>query len=288
MHDMELAAIVFALKIWRQYLYGVKCHIYTDHKSLQHLFNQKEQNMRQRHWIELLSDYDCESLYHPGKENVVADALSRKERGETPSVVAFFIGGAADFRSEVKRLQEESMKEENQKSERVVGILATLRVNSEKLRCLGSHVWIPKLGDLRQKVLEEAHKSKYSVHPGTNKMYRDLRQNFWWPGLKKDISHFVERCTTCLQVKAEHQRPYGELQSLEIPVWKWDDIAMDFVTKLPKTPKGYDTIWVITDRLTKSAHFLPIKETYPMEKLARLYIDEIVTRHGVQLSIMSD
>ena len=119
-------------------------------------------------------------------------------------------------------------------------------------------------------------------------MYRDLRQNFWWPGLKKDIAHFVERCTTCLQVKAEHQRPYGELQSLEIPVWKWDDIAMDFVTKLPKTPKGYDSIWVITDRLTKSAHFFPIKEMYPMEKLARLYIAEIVTRHGVPLSIVSD
>ena len=92
----------------------------------------------------------------------------------------------------------------------------------------------------------------------------------------------------CLQVKAEHQRLYRELQSLEIPVRKWDDIAMDFVTKLPKTPKGYDTIWVITDRLTKSAHFLPIKETYPMERLARLYIDEIVMTHGVPLSIVSD
>jgi hypothetical protein len=134
--------------------------------------------MRQRRWIELFSDYDCEILYDPGKANVVADALSQKERGETPSVVAFFIEGAADFRSEVKRLQEEAMKEENQQSERVVGSLATLRVNSEGLRCLGSRVWIPKLGDLRQKVLEEAHKSRYSVHPGTDKMYRDLRQNF--------------------------------------------------------------------------------------------------------------
>ena len=106
--------------------------------------------------------------------------------------------------------------------------------------------------------------------------------------MKKDIAHFVERCATCLQVKAEHQRPYGELQSLEIPVWKWDDITMDFVMKLPRTPKGYDAIWVIIDRLTKSAHFLLIKESYPMESLARLYIDEIVTRHGVPLSIVSN
>lgn len=106
--------------------------------------------------------------------------------------------------------------------------------------------------------------------------------------MKKDIAYFVERCLTCLQVKVEHQRPYGKLQSLDIPVWKWDDITMDFVTKLPRTPSGYDAIWVIVDRLTKSAHFLPIKETYSMEKLARLYIDEVVTRHGVPLSIVSD
>ncbi|KAI3716371.1 hypothetical protein L6452_23661 [Arctium lappa] len=141
---------------------------------------------------------------------------------------------------------------------------------------------------MRQKVLEEAHRSRYSVHPGTNKMYRDLKQSYWWPGLKKDIAHFVERCLTCLKVKAEHQRPYGELQPLEIPVWKWDEITMDLVTGLPRSPKGHDAIWVIVDRLTKSAYFLPIKETYSLEKLARLYIDEIVTRHGVPSSIVSD
>lgn len=101
-------------------------------------------------------------------------------------------------------------------------------------------------------------------------------------------SHFIERCLTCLKVKAEHQQPYGELQSLDIPVWMWDEITMDFVTKLPRTPRGFDAIWVIVDRLTKSVHFLPIKETYPLEKLARLYIDEIVSRHGVPLSIVSD
>ncbi|KAI3747412.1 hypothetical protein L6452_09868 [Arctium lappa] len=119
-------------------------------------------------------------------------------------------------------------------------------------------------------------------------MYRDLKQSYWWPGLKKDIAHFVEQCLTCLKVKAEHQRPYGELQSLEIPVWKWDEIMMDLVTGLPQSPKGHDAIWVIVDRLTKSAHFLPIKETYSLEKLARLYIDEIVTRHGVPSSIVSN
>ncbi|KAJ9561345.1 hypothetical protein OSB04_006505 [Centaurea solstitialis] len=119
-------------------------------------------------------------------------------------------------------------------------------------------------------------------------MYHGLRQCYWWPGMKKDIAHFVERCVTCLQVKIEHQRPYGKLQQLPIPEWTWEHITMDFVTKLPRTPKGYDTIWVIVDRLSKAAHFLPMKETYSMERLARLYIAEIVRLHGTPVSIVSD
>ncbi|KAJ9552857.1 hypothetical protein OSB04_016902 [Centaurea solstitialis] len=294
-HDMELAAVVFALKIWRHYLYGVKCQIYTDHKSLQYLLSQKELNMRQRRWIELLSDYDCEILYHPGKGNVVADALSRKGGKVKPGIVDSQIGIVAyrinivpDLKSEIKEWQEKASKEENLKSERMVGFLDTLVTNTEDLKCFGNRIWVPKLGDLRKKILVEAHKSKYAVHPGTNKMYHGLRQSYWWPGMKKDIAYFVERCVTCLQVKIEHQRPYGKLQQLPIPEWTWEHVTMDFVTKLPRTPKGYDTIWVIVDRLSKSAHFLPMKETYSMERLARLYIAEIVRLHGTPVSIVSD
>ncbi|GJT37051.1 reverse transcriptase domain-containing protein [Tanacetum coccineum] len=111
---------------------------------------------------------------------------------------------------------------------------------------------------------------------------------YWWPGMKKDIAEYVSRCLTCLKVKAEHQRPSGLLQQPEIPIWKWEGIAMDFVTKLPRTSSGHDTIWVIVDRLTKSAHFLPMREDYKMERLARLYLNEIVARHGVPISIISD
>ncbi|KAJ9556477.1 hypothetical protein OSB04_011091 [Centaurea solstitialis] len=257
-HDMELAAVVFALKIWRHYLYGVKCQIYTDHKSLQYLLSQKELNMRQRRWIELLSDYDCEILYHPGKGNVVADALSRKGGKVKPGIVDSRIGIVAyrisivpDLKSEIKEWQEKASEEENLKSERMVGFLDTLVTNTEGLKCLGNRIWVPKLGDLRKKILVEAHKSKYAVHPGTNKMYHGLRQCYWWPGMKKDIAHFVERCVTCLQVKIEHQRPY-------------------------------------VDRLSKAAHFLPMKETYSMERLAKLYIAEIVRLHGTPVSIVSD
>ncbi|KAI3825126.1 hypothetical protein L1987_06602 [Smallanthus sonchifolius] len=136
--------------------------------------------------------------------------------------------------------------------------------------------------------MDEAHKSRYSIHPGSDKMYKDLKELYWWPNMKGDIATYVSKCLTCSKVKAEHQKPSGLLQQPEIPQWKWEQISMDFITKLPKTSSGYDTIWVIVDRLTKSAHFLPIKETEKTEKLAKLYIKEIMDRHGVPISIISD
>ncbi|GKB71286.1 retrovirus-related pol polyprotein from transposon TNT 1-94 [Tanacetum coccineum] len=160
---------------------GVRCMTPT---QLESLTNQKELNMRQRRWIELFSNYDCEICYHPGKANVVAKVLSRKEQ--------------------------------------------------------------------------------YSVHPRDDKMYYDLR------------------------VGIDGRRPSGWLQQPKIPDWKWEGIAMNFVNKLPRTSSGHDTIWVIMDRLTKSAHFLPMRENYKMDRLSRLYLNEIVARHGVPILIISD
>nr|GEU51434.1 putative reverse transcriptase domain-containing protein [Tanacetum cinerariifolium] len=136
--------------------------------------------------------------------------------------------------------------------------------------------------------MDEAHKSKYLVHPGADKMYYELKDRYWWPGMKKDIAEYVSKCLTCLKVKAEHQRPFGFLKQPEIPVWKWKGISMDFVTKLPRTSSRHATIWVIVDRLTKSAYFLPMSEDYKMDRLARLYLNKIVARHGVSISIISD
>ncbi|GKA02066.1 putative reverse transcriptase domain-containing protein [Tanacetum coccineum] len=189
-HDLELGAVVFALKIWRHYLYGTKCTVFTDHKSLQHILNQKELNMRQRRWLELLNDYDCKIRYHLGKANVT-----------------------------------EARKPENIKNEDVGGMS-----------------WLPCYGDLRTMIMHESHKSKYSIHLGSDKMYQDMKKLYWWPNMKADIATYVSKCLTCAKVKAEHQRPSGLLVQPKIPEWKWDNITMDFVTKLPKTSQGYDTI----------------------------------------------
>nr|GFC61846.1 reverse transcriptase domain-containing protein [Tanacetum cinerariifolium] len=119
-------------------------------------------------------------------------------------------------------------------------------------------------------------------------MYQDLRKLYWWPNMKADIVTYVSQCLTCAKVKAEHLKPSGLLQQPKIPEWKWENVTMDFVTELPRTPSGYDSIWVIVDRLTKSTHVLPKKKTDSIEKLAELYLKEIVCKHGVPVSVISD
>nr|GFB99212.1 reverse transcriptase domain-containing protein [Tanacetum cinerariifolium] len=141
---------------------------------------------------------------------------------------------------------------------------------------------------LKTVIMYESHKSKYSIYPSSDKMYQDMKKLYWWPNMKADIATYVSKCLTCAKVKAEHQKPSGLLVQPEIPEWKWDNITMDFVTKLPKSSQGYNTIWVIVDRLTKSAIFTPIRETDPMDKLARIFLKEVVTRHGIPVSIISD
>ncbi|GJR15558.1 putative reverse transcriptase domain-containing protein [Tanacetum coccineum] len=173
-HDLELGAVVFSLKMWRHYLYGTKCVVFTDHKSLQHILDQKELNMRQRRWLELLSDYDCEIRYHPGKANVVADALSRKER--------------------LKPLRKvEARKEENYGTEDLCGMIKKLEPRANGTLCLNGRSWIPCRGDLRELIMHESHKSKYSVHPGSDKMYQDLKKLYWWPNMKVEIAAYVQR-----------------------------------------------------------------------------------------------
>ncbi|GKB56728.1 putative reverse transcriptase domain-containing protein [Tanacetum coccineum] len=254
-HDLELGAVVFALKIWRHYLYETKSVIYTDHKSLQHIFNQKELNMHQHRWIELFSDYDCEIHYHPGKANVVADALSRKERFKPKRVRAMNMTIQSSIKDKILAAQNEASEVANALAEMLRGLEDQMERRSDgALYCL-DRIWVPLTGE---------------------------------PRMKKEIALYDSKCLTCFKIHAKHQRPSVLLQQPEIPEWKWERIAMDFITKLPRTGSGHDAIWVIVDRLTKSPHFLPIREDFKMDRLARFYLNEIVVRHGVTISIVSD
>ncbi|KAD4180340.1 hypothetical protein E3N88_28931 [Mikania micrantha] len=252
--DLELGVVVFTLKIWRHYLYETKCIVYTDHKSLQHILDQKMLNMQQRQWVELLNDYDCEIRYHLGKANVVADALSRKKRVKPLRVTALGMTILTSLIPQIREAQQQALQATNYPAEELRGLDKQLETKTEGVLYFKSRIWVPLFGNSRKIIFDKAHKSMYYIHP----------------------------------VKVEHQRPYGLLQQPEIPMWKWDQIFMDFITKRPRTSRNHDSIWVIVDRLTKSAHFLPIREDYSMDRLAKLYVNEIVSRHGVPISIISD
>ncbi|GJW96652.1 putative reverse transcriptase domain-containing protein [Tanacetum coccineum] len=218
-HDLKLGVVVFALKIWRHYLYGTKCTVFTDHKSLQHILDQNKLNMRQRCWLELFSDYDYEIHYHLGKANVVADTLSRKERIKPLRVRALVMTIGLDLPKKILEAQTEARKPKNVEAKDVGGMLVEssrksgiprkekLETRADETLCLNNRSWLPCFGDLRTLIMHESHKSKYFV-------------------------------------KAEHQKPSGLLVQPEIPQWKWDNITMDFITKLLRTSSGYDTIWI--------------------------------------------
>ncbi|GKA22907.1 putative reverse transcriptase domain-containing protein, partial [Tanacetum coccineum] len=215
--------------------------------------------------------------------------IARKERDKPLCVRDLMMTVHNDLPKQICKAQEEAVKEKNVEAENLGRLIKPIfEFCPDGTCCFGNRVWLPRFNGLRDLVMHESHKSKYSIHPGSDKMYQDLKPLYWWLNMKADIAKYVSKCLTCAKVKAEHQKPPGLLQQPEIPVWKWERIIMDFVSGLSRTLCVYDTIWVIVDRLTKSAHFLPIKKTDSMEKLTRLYLKEIVCRHGVPVSIISD
>ncbi|GJS18128.1 putative reverse transcriptase domain-containing protein [Tanacetum coccineum] len=207
-----------------------------------HILDQKELNMIQRRWLELLADYDCKIRYHPGKANVVADALSQKERIKPLRVRSLVMTIHPKLSSQILEAQNEALKEENLKAENLRGMDKAFETCPDGTHCIKNRRWLPLFGNLRDFIMHESHKSKYSIHPGSDKMYQDLKKLYWWPNMKEIIAEYVGKCLTCSRVKAECQKPSGLLLQPEIPMWKWEIITMDFVTKLPRTSNGHDTI----------------------------------------------
>jgi hypothetical protein len=244
-HDLELATVVHALKIWRHYLIGHRCEIYSDHKSLKYIFTQNDLNLRQHWWLELIKDYDLGINYHLGKANVVADALSRKKycnatfakriRPELHKEIKYLnlvIVNDTTVTMEVEptlkaeiwkgQLEDAKLKEIWQliKNNKTSAFLEDRRGTL----WLGKWICVPNLKHLKELILREAHDSAYSIHPGSTKVYKDLETHYWWYGMKRDIAEYVSLCDTYQRVKAEHQRPTGLLQPLKIPEWKWEEI----------------------------------------------------------------
>jgi hypothetical protein len=263
-HDLELAAEVHALKIWHHYLLENICYLYRDHKSLKYIFTQSELNMRQRRWLELIKDYDLEIHYHLGKVNVVADALSRKTFCHCLTVRA----PDTTLCQEMERLNLgiiqqgilTNLKLESVLLQRIIDAQRTdkgmkyirEKMEADKANCFRKDnqgvIWfkdrivVPKDIEVRQQILDEAHLSRYSIHPRSTKMYQDLNQHYWWTKMKIEIARYVAKCDTCRRVKAIHMKAAGPLQSLSTPTWKWEDISMDFIVGLPRTTKGFDSI----------------------------------------------
>ncbi|KAA3461880.1 DNA/RNA polymerases superfamily protein [Gossypium australe] len=247
-HDMELVVVVLSLKLWRYYLYGERYCNYSDHKSLKYLMTQKELNLRQRRWLKLLKDYDLIIEYHLGKANVVADALSRKTVAALLSLQAKVT--LADNGALLAKLVVKP-----------THLPQILEEQKKDIQC-----------ERFKQMMLSAKAVHFSIVAWNEEVYLRIRPNI----------------LTCQRVKAEHQVPSGKLYPLEILEWKWDKITMDFVSGLPISPSNKISIWVVVDRLTILAHFLPINTTYSLEKLTELYIVEVVCLHGVPSSVMSN
>jgi hypothetical protein len=268
--------------------------------------------MRQRRWLELIKDCDCEINYHPGKANVVADALSKKSMVELaalgisqPWLIKELTGMGLEVVGEgipvhlanlmvqlelLARIKAAQL--EDPECAKIKQLLAEGKAKEFYLKEDGllthlKQVCVPGIGRLRKEIISEAHHSPYTVHPGGTKIYHEVKWSYRWNNMK-DIAKFVEQCSTCQQVKAEHQRPTWTLKPLLIPKWKWDKITMNFILGLPKTSTGEDSIWVVVDQLMKSAHFILIKVKDPMDKLARLFVQNVVCLHGLPSTIISN
>nr|AAQ56440.1 putative polyprotein [Oryza sativa Japonica Group]AAQ56491.1 putative polyprotein [Oryza sativa Japonica Group] len=268
-HDLELAAVVHALKIWRHYLIGNRCEVYTDHKSLN----------RKSH---------CNTVYTEGMCDKLQQDLEHLNLGIVEHGYVAALEARPTLVDQVRDAQVNDPEIAELKKNMRIGKARDFHEDGHGTIWLGERLCVPDDKELKDLILTEAHQTQYSIHPGSTKMYQDLKEKFWWASMRREIAEFVALCDVCQRVKAEHQRPAGLLQPLQIPEWKWEEIGMDFITGLPRTSSRHDSIWVVVDRLTKVAHFIPVHTTYTGKRLAELYLARIMCLHGVPKKIVSD
>jgi hypothetical protein len=251
-----------------------------DYKSLKYIFTQLDLNMRQQSWLELIIDYEIEVHYHPGKANLIVDELSRKAHYNYLPVVCLtgeesctrVLPDLQLFNSTLTTILRDEIIAAQKNDENMGHIKRRMQEGNPKVTCFYEDVegtlWfkerlvVPKKEALKKKILDEAHTSRYSIHPGRTKMYHDVRQQFWWKRMKRETARYVSECDTCRKVKVDYMKPRGLLQPLSILEWKWDDISIDFIMGLPLTTRKFDSIWVLVDQLSKSAHLIPVNTKY--------------------------
>jgi hypothetical protein len=257
-HDLELLVVVHTLKVWRQYLLGNLVHIYTDHKSLKYFFTQLDFNLRQWRWLELIKDYELEIHYPPGKANMVADALNRKHHcnnlmvwpltsccdPEEPSLWVIPHGRLNNIaliptiKEDVTAAQRTNAGTSHIRRRLQLGEAQCFWEDVDGDLWFRDHLVVLKYFKLHRKIMDEAHCSRYSIHLGTNKMYQDLKKNFLWTRMKREIMKYVSECDMCRRVKTNHLRRAENLQPMSIPEWKWKNICMVFIVGLPHTSFG--------------------------------------------------
>jgi hypothetical protein len=300
-HEQELLAVICALKEWRHYLHGRKFTIITDHQSLRYLNTQPHLSSRQIRWSEYLQQFDYSIEYKPGKFNLVADALSRRE--------------------DKKVEQEEEVIEEKSILNTVIEVQTNCKINDELINRIkigyttdnscqniltnprnyhntfqirngliycNQQLYIPNHNEIKNKLLEEAHDIPISGHVGIAKTIDLLSRTYYWPKLHEDVKEYITSCLPCQSNKARNSALAGLAQPIEPPVRRWDQVSMDLITQLPKTSTGYDAILVVVDKYSKMLHIIPTTTTVTAPDLAKLFFKEIIRLHGIPSSIISD
>jgi hypothetical protein len=268
---------------------GRKFELRTDHNGLKYLFDQPTLNARQSRCLEFLSEYDFDIKHIKGKENKVADALSRRVHKMHATSISMYqsdlkpkILEAGKSYLQYKEL-EEKLQQGNLKQK-----IEEYKLDNDEIFMYRGRIYVPNSNELKNMILREMHNVPYARHPGYQKTIATVKRQYYWSGMKKEVVDFIAKCLECQKVKVEHRHPTGLLQPLLVLEWKWEVVIMDFITNLPRTNKKHDSIMLVVDKLTKATHFIPVKLTHKEANIVDVYMREITRLHGIPKTIVSD